>query len=70
MVNIKLNYLIEILMIICLIVIIITTFGVGYSRGSDITDIHHTVGIIFIGLLILHIILHFKFIIRMTKNIF
>jgi hypothetical protein len=73
MVNPKINYFMEVLMIICGVFVAITSIFIGEGENQiseGIIELHHAVGIALLVLIAIHIILHFKFIIVMTKNIF
>ncbi len=75
MVNPKINYVMEVLMIICGILLGVTTFFVGDGGegngvlGEGITQLHHILGYVLLVMILLHVILHFRFIIAMTKNL-
>ncbi len=80
----KVDYFIDVLMILSLVITTITSiilllFPSGQKSGyneflgiikRDWVIIHKIVGIIFLILMIIHLILHWKWIICMTKNIF
>ncbi|MEM4703412.1 MAG: DUF4405 domain-containing protein [Candidatus Pacearchaeota archaeon] len=82
----KLNYIIDFLMVISFIVTSITALIIFFFLPSGIpraghqiflgttkrawSSIHNWSGIIFIILVIIHLILHWNWIISMTKNIF
>lgn len=75
--NQKINYIIDILLTISFILIFIT--GIlklpwlalhRFIQMRLITLVHDITGIIFLFLILCHIILHFKWFISMTKNIF
>ena len=86
MVKAKTNYIIDVLMTIASIIVggtgLILFFflpsGVKQGRYQEflgipkhiIADIHDWSGIIIIVLVLIHIILHWKWIVRMTKNMF
>jgi TRAP-type C4-dicarboxylate transport system permease small subunit len=73
MVNPKINYAIEVVMIVCILFMATTSIIMWQkdgSMGNILVTIHHTVGTIFLVLLAIHVITHFKLIIAMTKNIF
>lgn len=75
MVNMKVNYFIEVLMLICFIVMLLTAISLlsngGFNAfGSKLTKVHTVFGITFLSLMILHIIFHLKILGIMTKNIF
>ena len=71
MINPKINYFIEILMIICGVFVAITSTIIGDDGGESIfTDVHHFFGIALLILIGIHILLHIKFIVAMTKNLF
>lgn len=61
MVNPKINYSVDILMFLCLVSLIITTFWV--------TRWHHLLGIVMFIVLGIHILLHLKVFLGMTKGI-
>ncbi|MCX6748720.1 MAG: hypothetical protein NT076_03875 [Candidatus Pacearchaeota archaeon] len=60
----KLNYLVDILMAISFIIIILT--ALNSQRGG----LHSTFGWIFVALVILHFLLHWKWVISITSNFF
>lgn len=78
----KINYIIDFLMIIALIVVatsgVILYFRDIGSRGEtflgirrhEIRDVHNYFGFAFIILMITHIVLHFKWIFSMSKKMF
>ncbi|MEM5812847.1 MAG: DUF4405 domain-containing protein [Candidatus Aenigmatarchaeota archaeon] len=78
----KINYLIDVLMIIALIVVatsgIILYFrDIGFRgesffwiRRHEIRDVHNYFGFIFIILMITHIVIHFRWIVNMSKKMF
>jgi cytochrome b561 len=74
MIKPKINYLIEVVMIICFLFVAITSIFIGDEEGNffneSIIEIHHAVGIALLALIVLHVLLHFKFISAMTKNLF
>jgi len=68
MVKAKVNYFIEILMLLCFIGVAITSMLLEENR--NLTFLHHVLGIVLLAFIALHILLHFKFIIAMTKSLF
>jgi hypothetical protein len=70
----KINYLIEAIMIICILFVGITSIFIGDKEGNffseSLIELHHAFGIAIFVLIAIHIVLHFKFVIAMTKNIF
>jgi len=83
----KLNYWIDVLLVICLIVVSITglvlyfvfvsgepgigrrIFFLGTSK-NDWLPWHNYFGLVMIGLMFLHLILHFNFLNAMARNLF
>lgn len=73
MVNPKVNYAIEVIMIFCILFMGVTSIIMwvnNNSAGDNIVTIHHAVGTVFLVLLVIHVILHIKIIVVMTKNFF
>ncbi|MEM4153001.1 MAG: DUF4405 domain-containing protein [Candidatus Pacearchaeota archaeon] len=84
--KVKLNYIIDFLMAIFFIITAITSLVIFFFLPSGIPhggnqmflgitkrewlSVHNNSGIIFIVLVIVHFILHWNWIISMTKNIF
>jgi len=67
----KFNYFISILMIITFLFVVITSWIIGDDGGTRVINkIHHEAGIVLLVLIGLHILLHIKFIVAMTKEIF
>ena len=67
--KVKLNYVIDMVMLlvflICAITGILLLVGV---RGITIKDIHNLSGIILLALVIIHFVLHWKWIVCITKQ--
>jgi hypothetical protein len=75
MVNIKISYILNIILGISLLVVLITgiiklpLFDLyEHSRGGFISNVHDISGVIFSILAIIHLLLHLKWYIAITKN--
>jgi len=82
----KLNYIIDFLLSVSFIVLAVSGLVIFFFLPSGVrqggfqeffgieknvwTNVHNWSGIIFILLILLHFILHWQWVVRMTKNIF
>jgi len=70
--KLKINYILDILLGISFIIVAITSIILFFRLAPKyvVVEIHNLSGIIFIVLSLIHIILHFNWFIRVTKNMF
>jgi hypothetical protein len=69
------NFFLDLLMIISLVIVGLTSWIMDESRhasflGQNVVVVHHIFGIIFLVMIALHVILHLKMLWLMGKNIF
>ncbi len=74
--NTKLNFCIDILMLILFIIVAITSLilffdlRISVIRNQDLKIIHTYLGLVLIIIMVIHFLLHFKWITSIGKNLF